>query len=254
MYKCPACNSIYEEKTNFCAACGAGLAKSDDDLFAGHITKSIVFYLVFIAYIVIYYVIYLNTETSLTNEIILEGIFALIILVFCALEYKKILSLFKLPKLPWYIILLCLCFPIFSSIIVHISMAEVNLLLLDVETENLYLPYQEFSNSKIWAILFVAIVPGIFEELGFRGYLFSQLLNITSARVTILVTAFLFAIMHFSLISIVWIFPFGVLLGYLRNKYNTLLLGMFIHFLHNLLVLSYDILSYENDIDITSFL
>jgi membrane protease YdiL (CAAX protease family) len=113
----------------------------------------------------------------------------------------------------------------------------------DVDPENsinTYVQYLYLEHPLAWGIFFIAILPPIFEELAFRGYLFNLLKRVTNARNTIIATSFLFALVHFSFISIIWIFPFGLLLGYLRNKYNTLWLGMIIHFIHNLIVFLLD--------------
>ena len=85
----------------------------------------------------------------------------------------------------------------------------------------------------------------VFEELAFRGYLYNQLRKVTSDKNTIIATAFLFALIHFSFLSLIWIFPFGLLLGYFRKKYNTLWLGMIIHFIHNFIVLMLDYYFYS---------
>ena len=98
---------------------------------------------------------------------------------------------------------------------------------------------------KVVAFLFIAITPPVFEELAYRGFLFNQLEKVTSPQTTIILTAFIFALVHFSIISLLWIFPFGLLLGYLRYKYNTLWLGIVIHFIHNLIVLSLDYYYFE---------
>jgi membrane protease YdiL (CAAX protease family) len=99
-------------------------------------------------------------------------------------------------------------------------------------------------HALLWAIFFIVILPPIFEELAFRGFLFNQLQKVTSQNVTIVATAFIFALVHFSFISFIWIFPFGLVLGYLRSRYNTLWLGIIIHFIHNLSIVLIDNLFY----------
>ena len=108
--------------------------------------------------------------------------------------------------------------------------------------------YEAYTNTFFWVLIFYTVIPPIFEELAFRGFLFNQLRTIVSPSVTILATAFIFALIHFSWISIVWIFPFGIVLGYLRHRYNTLWLGMIIHFIHNLLVVLLDYYYYNSEI------
>ena len=105
----------------------------------------------------------------------------------------------------------------------------------------MYEGYAGFPNAIMWSYIFIAFVPALFEELGFRGYLFNQMLKIASPTITIIVTGFLFALMHMSFISMIWLVPFGIFLGYLRLKYNVIWLGMIVHFIHNAIVLGFDI-------------
>jgi len=53
-------------------------------------------------------------------------------------------------------------------------------------------------------------------------------------RLVVAVTAFLFAIMHLSLLSLVWLIPFGFFIGHLRRKYDTIWYGIVFHFIFNL--------------------
>ncbi|MBK6986473.1 MAG: CPBP family intramembrane metalloprotease [Bacteroidetes bacterium] len=63
--------------------------------------------------------------------------------------------------------------------------------------------------------------------------MFNELQKITSVSATIIITTVLFTILHFSLISFLWIFPIGMLFGYLRAKNNSLLYGIIGHFIYN---------------------
>ena len=71
-------------------------------------------------------------------------------------------------------------------------------------------------------VLFVAIMPALFEELGFRGFLLQKLLQVVDKKQAIFISGFLFAIMHTSFISLFWLIPFGLLLAYIRIKENTI--------------------------------
>ena len=65
-------------------------------------------------------------------------------------------------------------------------------------------------------------MPAIFEELGFRGFLLSNLLKITEVDQAVYVSAFLFAIIHLSFISLFWLIPFALFLGFTRIKEQTI--------------------------------
>jgi membrane protease YdiL (CAAX protease family) len=87
----------------------------------------------------------------------------------------------------------------------------------------------------------IAITPAIFEELTFRGVMYNLSATILPERFVIVLTACLFAIMHLSLVSMLWLLPFGIFLGYLRKKYNTLWYGVVFHFAFNLTAVVIDL-------------
>jgi uncharacterized protein len=62
-------------------------------------------------------------------------------------------------------------------------------------------------------ILFIALAPGFFEEMLFRGYIQGRLLERWPPWAAILVTSALFALMHFEPHAVVFAFPIGVWLG-----------------------------------------
>lgn len=85
-------------------------------------------------------------------------------------------------------------------------------------------------------IAIVVIAPFI-EELFFRGYLFDQLRKKAGPVLTIVTTSLLFAIVHFSLASLVPIFLLGMIMGILRERSNSILPSIIFHSANNLLAL-----------------
>ena len=166
---------------------------------------------------------------------------------FCALDWKAIAKLYLLSKVDLKGVLMTLLVPIASAFLVYYGIEWLNGV-LDWYDENIYEEYIYYENTLFWAILFTTIIPPIFEELAFRGFLFNEMRKVSSVQVTIIGTSFLFALVHFSLISFIWIFPFGLFLGYLRQRYNTLWLCMVAHFIHNFLVLMLDYMNYSPEV------
>jgi membrane protease YdiL (CAAX protease family) len=99
-----------------------------------------------------------------------------------------------------------------------------------------YAFYAPYKHGKELAIFFVAVMPALFEELGYRGFLLGSLLTITEKKQGIFISAFLFGIMHTSFISLFWLIPFGLWQGYIRVKQNTIWYGVCIHFCFNFTV------------------
>lgn len=241
---CVNCGSSYTSTAKFCSTCGQQISKrGDSDEDSSYITKSVIFYVAFVVYIAIYYFTMPDFPT-LTSELVLEGVFAAIILGFVFVDFKNVARLFKFKKVPVKAYLIAFGAPLITAPLVYISTGALNLYFFDLDY-NTYTDYVYFPNSIFWAFVFISFVPAVFEELGFRGYLFNQMLNITSPKITIAVTAFLFALMHMSLLGLIWLIPFGVLLGYLRYRYKVIWLGMATHFVHNSIVLLVDIYYYN---------
>lgn len=88
-------------------------------------------------------------------------------------------------------------------------------------------------------ICMFCVWPAISEEIGFRGLLQHWLQVAISSKRAILLTAFLFATLHFSVPSFPYLFALGVLLGWTKWKTNSLYPSMLIHFLHNLVVIEF---------------
>lgn len=239
--ECSYCHTIFEKKRNFCSNCGKKLA-------GGSFVKSrekktlhliIAFYVVTILLLAVNLGVQLYSSTGLIFEIMIHLMDIMLVITFAFFDLIPLLKLYRLPVFNWKIIAFCVIFPIFSAITVHYGLTFISDL-LNLPESNYIFEYHFYNNAIFWAILFVAILPPIFEELAFRGFLHNQLIKVSSPRIAIVGTAFLFALVHFSILSIVWIFPFGLILGYIRHKYKTLWYGMIIHFMHNFIVLAID--------------
>ncbi|MDY8136863.1 CPBP family intramembrane glutamic endopeptidase [Aquimarina sp. 2201CG5-10] len=241
---CKSCGISLSEEANFCPDCGTPVKKIAQKDENNHTNLIIAFYITELVFLIITYFIY-KEGNSLFKEIVIESISAIIILGFASLDFKNILKLYNFPRINPWIYFGVVITPLITGLIVYYGMEFVNLEFF-YESYNIYAEYAEYPNSLFWAILFIAITPPIFEELAFRGFLFNQLQKVANPQVTIILTAFIFSLVHFSFISLIWIFPFGLLLGYLRYKYNTLWLGIIIHFIHNLIVLSLDYYYFGN--------
>lgn len=90
----------------------------------------------------------------------------------------------------------------------------------------------------IWAFLFHAAAPAVFEELGFRGVIFGLLRRSLDAREAVLLSAIAFGILHLSVPMLITHVPLGIYLGWLRHRSGSLYPSMAAHFLHNGLVVA----------------
>lgn len=235
---CNHCKNQITQTTIFCGNCGKKITFQKDIKEESSLKLVIAFYISFLIFTIVSYVVSLD-QFNLVTEIVIESIFILITLGFTFFDYKKIIGLYNFKKVNWKNLLFSLLFPVFSAFTVYYAVEWFDSVFLE-GGENVFLTYSEFPNSLFWVVIFYVIIPPIFEELAFRGFLFNQLLQISNWKVTVFATALIFALIHFSFLSLLWIFPFGIILGYLRYKYETLILGMVIHLIHNLIVVLLD--------------
>ncbi|WP_299884891.1 type II CAAX endopeptidase family protein [uncultured Lacinutrix sp.] len=241
---CKRCKAIFDTEIKFCSECGESISKHIEIKKIETINLIIGFYATMLVFIAVVYFIGDVYPENFVADLVIEITFALIIIGFSILDFKNILKLYSVQSINWRLLLIVIVTPIISSLIVYYFIEFVTFLMDNGESSNYFVSYLYLEHPLFWAIFFVAIMPPIFEELAFRGFLFNKLREITSSNLTIIATAFLFALIHFSFISFLWIFPFGLLLGYLRSKYNTIWLGVIVHFLHNLIVLMLDYYDY----------
>ena len=119
-----------------------------------------------------------------------------------------------------------------AAVVVYYSVKWLNRNIFDKDVfyYNVFRPY---SYPRMGMLALIALYPAIVEELAFRGILQEGLLKCIVPEQVVYVSAFLFAIIHMSLISFFWLLPFAILLGKIRMKEGTIWYGVVIHFLFN---------------------
>ena len=242
---CPHCNKPVFSLDTYCGHCGKKITLKKEQKEKNGLQLVIIFYLSFLVFAIVSFVLVSENPTLIT-EIAIEAVFILLTLLFCFFDFKGILALYNWKQINWKILLFSFLFPVFTAFTVYYTIGWLNDLIF-YDFGNVFYDYEDYDNTIFWVLVFYTIIPPVFEELAFRGFLFNQLRTFASIPVTILATAFIFALVHFSYISLLWIFPFGIVLGYVRHRYNTLWLGMIIHFVHNFLVVCLDYYYYQQD-------
>ena len=143
------------------------------------------------------------------------------------ISYKKALGV--KPVILTLAIMLCLYFTVNGAFI------AANKLFPEVMKK--YAELMELSSlgSNMWITVLYGILLGpVAEELCYRGLVFGYLeKSNVSIRIVIVVQAALFGIMHANLVQGLYAFALGVLFGYFRYKYKTLLLMIGAHMLFN---------------------
>jgi membrane protease YdiL (CAAX protease family) len=114
--------------------------------------------------------------------------------------------------------------------------------LVGVETLEIARPLLDAGFGFGWVLLVGCVQPAVVEELAFRGILLGRMQLSISARQAILVSALLFAILHLSIPSFGHLLVIGLCLGYLRVKSGSLYPCVLMHFAHNAMVITAEVL------------
>lgn len=86
-------------------------------------------------------------------------------------------------------------------------------------------------------ILIAAILPGLCEELAFRGIIHTGLARSFGAKQAITWGGGLFALLHLNPWTFIGLWAFGCFLGYVRERTGSIMPGMLAHALNNTLAL-----------------
>ena len=107
--------------------------------------------------------------------------------------------------------------------------------------------------NNVWDLLYtllvIAIVPALGEELLFRGYIQQKIVKyLKNPHLAILITAFLFGLIHLDFQAIIPRFFLGIVLGYLFFWSDSLWLPILAHFVNNAqaVIFSYPLFEVKN--------
>ncbi len=105
-------------------------------------------------------------------------------------------------------------------------------------------------NNPFLIIFAVSITPAICEEYLFRGYLQRILKENFSTNKAIIITSLLFSAIHINFVSFLGIFLLSWVIGFYKEKTNSLKIPIFIHFLNNFIsiILYNSIILFEIDL------
>jgi membrane protease YdiL (CAAX protease family) len=229
--KCPNCQQENRSKALFCSSCGKKIIADAPQVYEKHIKKVSIFFFTLLAYIAILHFTKLVTDFS--SIVISDLLFILIVVIFFVINFSNLKPYLATRTLrPLTMIAVIACAVLFAFIVSGVA-DFLNKNLFDRTESAYYTHYLDSPSPLFFAILSIGVVPAIFEEIAFRGILFNEFQMVTSTPAVILITSILFTLLHFSLISAIWLFPGAIALGFLRSKYNTLNYGILAHFTYN---------------------
>jgi uncharacterized protein len=239
---CAQCGSLIALNGRFCNHCGAKQVKTNTHSTVNHwglLQQAGLFYAIDIVVCALAsFVEALKTFSFFLFSDITMAISA--VLFFC-LDWRETKKLLVWRNFSWQKMAAYAAIAMAAQIVVHYSVGWLNVVVYSKDEDYYhYLKNGNISGAGL-VVFFTAVAPALFEELGYRGYLLQTLLKITDKEQAVYISAFLFAIIHMSFISLFWLIPFALFLGFVRMKENTLWYGILIHFCFNLTACIFDI-------------
>jgi uncharacterized protein len=238
---CPNCKTALNSSYRFCGNCGKEAFVANNlhaDSFE-YLKPALVFYACTLVLLAVYK--FTSSFPEGFEGLLYVTILDVMIMVpFFVLYRDRLINvLFNVRINVWVMGAVLGCAMIGAVIVTYLA-SFINGSLFDV----IYAPYIfEDTNSPIlWTVVFTCLMPAIFEELTFRGFLFDSMKDVTTEQGAMYITSFVFGVIHLSFISLIWLVPMGLGLGWLRMKYQTLWYGIVGHFVYNFLVSVPDLL------------
>jgi membrane protease YdiL (CAAX protease family) len=232
---CQHCNGNILPSDRFCGYCGKEIhidrSADSQDVFTT-LAPTLVYYFVTLVLLAAYKLTDLFPE-GFEGMLIISILDIGFVLGFCAYYFKDLKPLFSTYQLNFGIILLTLAGALIGAVVISFVADIINISIQDDVFYSTYL-FEDTSNPYFWAILFICVQPAIFEEVTFRGFLYTNLEKVTSVRSVVYITGFIFGVIHLSFISMLWLVPIGLIFAFMRMKYNTLWYGIIGHFTYNL--------------------
>ncbi|MBI4234728.1 CPBP family intramembrane metalloprotease [Candidatus Peregrinibacteria bacterium] len=181
------------------------------------------------------------------------------LLIHTGYRYKLKISHFgfnkvSLKKTVLYAVLTYLLFHLLNLLIV-IFMLYTDIKIPGYQTQKFLLPLIGDNNFYLLIIGFVTIIIGpIIEEIFFRGFILRSLGDKIGLFFASIISALLFALLHFQFEVFFPILILGLLINQLVIKTNSLYPAIAFHILNNAVVFTVEILILKNVIRIESFL
>lgn len=239
---CIQCGAVNTIEVRFCSSCGSRQseiqsANNNNTWFL--LKQGALFYGLYI--LICALSTFVGYFKTLGWSLVIEFLIAGVAVLFFAYNWDDCKKLLRWPSFSWQKLAAYCALAMLCGIVVHYSVGWLNVTVFRSDY-NYYPAFKDLPGGRFLFIFFIAVTPAMFEELGFRGYLLQSLLNIADTGQAVFISAFLFAIIHLSFLSLFWLIPFALFLGYTRVRENTIWYGIFIHFCFNLTACLFELL------------
>jgi uncharacterized protein len=241
IYKCAECDSKAKPYHHFCHNCGAYLGSDAEQISIfnnSNLQTAFFFYIIYL--FVCLSVKYTDWFSSYDQLFWIEILLAAVTIYFAKINYTSLKPVFRFNNFKWSRLLVIVAIAILFSSIVNIFITEINISFFGTHV-NLYEGYKIYRFPVLIMFYSIAFIPAIFEELAFRGVLYNYLNTFLDERLVVMVTGFAFGAIHLNFFALLWLVPFGIFIGSLRRKYNTLWYGVIFHFVFNITACVFDL-------------
>lgn len=196
----------------------------------------------------------INFDDPLFVAIVFQGWIYLVLLIWCCRQLAKFslktkyllgrLSSFKQILIALFIVIPILLFSLGSGQLLYYfgTWVKPELIELMIEQE-LFLNSSQTAYPIIyntWQVIIIVLVAPIVEEILFRGILLQRWMTKWGVVPALIVSSFVFAILHFNVIGL---FVFGLIMALLYLRTRTLLVPIVAHMFNNLVAVGLEVFS-----------
>ncbi|TKC04595.1 CPBP family intramembrane metalloprotease [Pedobacter polaris] len=242
---CENCQSEILVNNNFCRVCGQAQNLKEVSFHANKKQNLQQIALFFAIEIIVCISALLIENHTIAISLFFDFVMAITAILFFCNNWSENKFILKWPNFSIKKVVGLVVVTVIVSYIVQFLVGHLNRFIFN-EDYSFYFTYAFHKYGNYIMVLSVALLPALFEELAYRGFLMQRLLNIVDEKEAIYITSILFFFIHFSMISFFWMLPFGLLLAYVRIKTNTLWYGVIMHFFFNLTACFVEIYDFSN--------
>lgn len=241
---CEICDKEIQSYHRYCYNCGGylGFDGMQQSLYKNRALQS-AFSFFFIYLFICLFVRFTDFFDNYSRLFWIEILLAAITLSYTAANFRNLKPALIFRNISFIRLTGCISLAAIASVIINIIVSRLNISFFRTDA-GYYGRYSIYSMPALVMIYSIALNPAIFEELAFRGVIYNYLKSFLDERLVVIVTGFMFAIVHLSLISLFWLIPFGILTGAMRKRFGTIWYGVIFHFTFNLIAVFFDL--YKN--------
>ncbi len=241
---CGVCTKPVKTYNRFCYNCGNNLMFDDAQTNVYNNSGFRAALIFFFTYLLICLAVHSTAAfNNYSREFWIEILIASLTLIYVRKDVDEIKPLLQFTNFSWVRLISYIMAAAILSFIINVIVSKLNISFFEHNT-GYYNRYRDYSMPALLMIYSIALHPALFEELAFRGVLYNYLDKFLNGRFAVIISAFMFAVAHLNLISIIWLLPFGIIVGNMRKRFGTIWYGVIFHFTFNAITVFFDL--YKN--------